>query len=148
MGGKKEMLDPRFMIEHDDDPEYSLVTRSSDGQMLFLANLLSKMKSGTTLGSRVAEVHNGSSLFTGDAGQGESNIRRWIIENDWLEAIVVLPLNMLFSEREKVFANPMATAAAIDRIVHHSVILEFDLPSYRTNEAHNRHIEQMSDRQK
>jgi DNA replication protein DnaC len=42
----------------------------------------------------------------------------------------------------------MATAAAIDRIVHHSVIMEFDLPSYRTNEAHNRHIEQMSDRQK
>ena len=97
MGGKKEMLDPRFMIEHDDDPEYSLVTRSSDGQMLFLANLLSKMKSGTTLGSRVAEVHNGSSLFTGDAGQGESNIRRWIIENDWLEAIVALPLNMFYN---------------------------------------------------
>ena len=97
MGGKKEMLDPRFMIEHDDDPEYSLVTRSSDGQLLFLANMLSKMKSGTTLGSRVAEVHNGSSLFTGDAGQGESNIRRWIIENDWLEAIVALPLNMFYN---------------------------------------------------
>ena len=97
MGGKKEMLDPRFLIEHDDDPEYSLVTRSSDGQMLFLANMLSKMKRGTALGSRVAEVHNGSSLFTGDAGQGESNIRRWIIENDWLEAIVALPLNMFYN---------------------------------------------------
>ena len=94
MGGKKDMRDPRFMIEHAGDPEYSLVTRSSDGQMLFLVNMLSKMKQGTKLGSRIAEVHNGSSLFTGDAGQGESNIRRWIIESDWLEAIVALPLNM------------------------------------------------------
>ena len=75
----------------------SLVTRSSDGQMLFLANKLSKMKQHTPLGSRIAEVHNGSSLFTGDAGQGESNIRRWIIENDWLEAIVALPLNMFYN---------------------------------------------------
>ncbi len=97
MGGKKEMRDHRFMIEHGGDPEYSLVTRSSDGQMLFLANKLSKMKQGTKLGSRIAEVHNGSSLFTGDAGQGESNIRRWIIENDWLEAIVALPLNMFYN---------------------------------------------------
>jgi type I restriction enzyme M protein len=65
--------------------------------MLFLANMLSKMKRDTKLGSRIAEVHNGSSLFTGDAGQGESNIRRWIIENDWLEAIVALPLNMFYN---------------------------------------------------
>ena len=97
MGGKKEMRDPRFVIEHAGDAEYSLVTRSSDGQMLFLANKLSKMKQDTRLGSRIAEVHNGSSLFTGDAGQGESNIRRWIIENDWLEAIVALPLNMFYN---------------------------------------------------
>ena len=97
MGGKKAMRDPRFVIEHAGDPEYSLVTRSSDGQMLFLANKLSKMKQSTPLGSRIAEVHNGSSLFTGDAGQGESNIRRWIIENDWLEAIVALPLNMFYN---------------------------------------------------
>ena len=97
MGGKKDMRDPRFVIEHAGDPEYSLVTRSSDGQMLFLANKLSKMKQDTPLGSRIAEVHNGSSLFTGDAGQGESNIRRWIIENDWLETIVALPLNMFYN---------------------------------------------------
>ena len=97
MGGKRDMRDPRFVIEHAGDPEYSLVTRSSDGQMLFLANKLSKMKQSTALGSRIAEVHNGSSLFTGDAGQGESNIRRWIIENDWLEAIVALPLNMFYN---------------------------------------------------
>ena len=97
MGGKDGIKDPRFIINHDGDPEYSLITRSSDGQMLFLANMLSKMKHGTKLGSRIAEVHNGSSLFTGDAGQGESNIRRWIIERDWLEAIVALPLNMFYN---------------------------------------------------
>ena len=97
MGGKDGIKDPRFIIGHADDSEYSLITRSSDGQMLFLANLLSKMKQSTKLGSRIAEVHNGSSLFTGDAGQGESNIRRWIIENDWLEAIVALPLNMFYN---------------------------------------------------
>ncbi len=97
MGGKSGMKDPRFIISHDGDPEYSLITRSSDGQMLFLANLLSKMKHDTSLGSRIAEVHNGSSLFTGDAGQGESNIRRWLIERDWLEATVALPLNMFYN---------------------------------------------------
>ena len=97
MGGKANIKDPRFLIAHDGDAEYPLITRSSDGQMLFLANMLSKMKQGTKPGSRIAEVHNGSSLFTGDAGQGESNIRRWIIENDWLEAIVALPLNMFYN---------------------------------------------------
>lgn len=97
LGGKGAITDPRFLVEHGGDPEYSLITRSSDGQMLFLANMLSKMKHGTKLGSRIAEVHNGSSLFTGDAGQGESNIRRWIIENDWLEAIVALPLNLFYN---------------------------------------------------
>jgi len=97
MGGRAEMRDSRFVIEHAGDPEYNLITRSSDGQLLFLVNMLSKMKQSTPLGSRIAEVHNGSSLFTGDAGQGESNIRRWIIENDWLEAIVALPLNMFYN---------------------------------------------------
>ena len=97
LGGKADIKDRRFLIEHGGNAEYSLITRSSDGQMLFLANMLSKMKHGTPIGSRIAEVHNGSSLFTGDAGQGESNIRRWIIENDWLEAIVALPLNMFYN---------------------------------------------------
>jgi type I restriction enzyme M protein len=97
MGGKGAMKDPRFVVLHGDDPEFSLVTRSSDGQMMFLANMVSKMKHKTAMGSRIAEVHNGSSLFTGDAGQGESNIRRWIIENDWLEAIVALPLKMFYN---------------------------------------------------
>ncbi len=97
MGGKDGIKDPRFLIEHDGDAEFSLLTRSSDGQLMFLVNMLAKMKHGTKLGSRIAEVHNGSSLFTGDAGQGESNIRRWVIENDWLEAIVALPLNMFYN---------------------------------------------------
>ena len=92
-----ESLDRAGIVTHGDDPEFSLLARSSDGQLLFLANMLSKMKRGTELGSRIAEVHNGSSLFTGDAGQGESNIRRWIMENDWLEAIVALPLSMFYN---------------------------------------------------
>lgn len=96
MGGKDGMRDPRFKVMHQGE-ELSLVTRSSDGQMLFLANMASKMNAKSALGSRIAEVHNGSSLFTGDAGQGESNIRRWLIENDWLEAIVALPLNLFYN---------------------------------------------------
>jgi type I restriction enzyme M protein len=96
MGGKKELADPRFVVQHKGE-ELSLITRSSDGQLMFLVNKLTKMNHHTPLGSRIAEVHNGSSLFTGDAGQGESNIRRWIIENDWLEAIIALPLNMFYN---------------------------------------------------
>ena len=96
LGGKEGMRDPRFKVMHQGE-ELSLVTRTSDGQMLFLANMASKMNRTSGLGSRIAEVHNGSSLFTGDAGQGESNIRRWIIENDWLEAIVALPLNLFYN---------------------------------------------------
>jgi type I restriction enzyme M protein len=97
MGGKKEISDRRFVFPYADDPKFSLLTRSSDGQLLFLANKLAKMKSKTALGSRIAQVHNGSALFTGDAGQGESNIRRWILENDWLEAIIALPLNIFYN---------------------------------------------------
>lgn len=96
MGGKDAMRDPRLKVTMNGE-ELSLVTRSSDGQMLFLANMVSKMNHKSVLGSRIAEVHNGSSLFTGDAGQGESNIRRYIIENDWLEAIVALPLNLFYN---------------------------------------------------
>jgi type I restriction enzyme M protein len=96
MGGKDGMRDPRFKVMHAGEA-LSLVTRSSDGQMLFLANMAAKMNGKSALGSRIAEVHNGSSLFTGDAGQGESNIRRWLIENDWLEAIVALPLNLFYN---------------------------------------------------
>jgi len=75
------------------------IPRSSDGQLLFLMEMVSKMKSlsQSPSGTRIASVHNGSSLFTGDAGGGESNIRRYIIENDWLEAIVQMPNNLFYN---------------------------------------------------
>lgn len=97
LGGKGDISDTRFVVSHKDEPELKMIPRSSDGQLLFLANKISKMKHNTELGSRIVEVHNGSSLFTGDAGQGESNLRRYIIENDWLEAIVALPENMFYN---------------------------------------------------
>lgn len=97
MGGKKEILDPRFVTTHSGDAEFSMIPRVSDGQMLFLLNNISKMKHDTELGSRIAEVHNGSSLFTGDAGQGESNARRFMIENDYVEAIIALPEKMFYN---------------------------------------------------
>ena len=97
LGGKKEILDRRFVTSFKGEPGFSMIPRTSDGQLLFLLNNVSKMKEGTELGSRIAEVHNGSSLFTGDAGQGESNARRYLIENDWVEAIIALPENMFYN---------------------------------------------------
>jgi type I restriction enzyme M protein len=85
VGDKKEISDPRFF-----DGETSFLPDIGDCQMLFLANSVSRMKD-TELGTRIVEVHNGSSLFTGSAGGGESNLRRHIIENDMLEAIVAMP---------------------------------------------------------
>src|ERR1035437_3422300 len=96
MGGKDGMRDPRFKVMHQGE-ELSLVTRSSDGQLLFLANMASKMNHDTPLGSRIAEAHNASSPYPRAPRQGESNIRRWLIENDWLEAIVALPLNLFYN---------------------------------------------------
>lgn len=97
LGGKDNITDPRFVVNFKDDPEFKMIPWVKDGQLLFLANNIAKMKHGTELGSRIAEVHNGSSLFTGDAGQGESNLRRYIIENDYLEAIIALPENMFYN---------------------------------------------------
>jgi type I restriction enzyme M protein len=68
--------------------------RTSDGSLLFLQHMVSKMKPE---GSRIGIVFNGSPLFTGDAGSGESEIRKWIIENDWLECIVALPDQLFFN---------------------------------------------------
>lgn len=96
MGGKNGIKDPRFVVQHRGE-ELSLITQSNDSQLMFLVNAISKMKNDTLRGSRIASIHNGSSLFAGDAGQGESNIRRWIIENDWLEAIIALPMNMFYN---------------------------------------------------
>ena len=97
MGGKKDILDSRFHVYPEDGTELSMIPRTSDGQLLFLLNNVAKMKKDTPLGSRIAEVHNGSSIFTGDAGSGESNARRYMIENDLVEAIIALPENMFYN---------------------------------------------------
>lgn len=97
LGGKKDITDSRFVTTHAEESDFSMIPRVSDGQMLFMLNNIAKMKTGTPLGSRIAEVHNGSSLFTGDAGQGESNARRYIIENDLLECIIALPEKMFYN---------------------------------------------------
>ena len=94
---KTDIIDTRFIIEYDENPEYSLIPDIGDPQMLFLANNISKMKTGTELGSRIIEVHNGSSLFTGKAGQGPSNLRRYIFEQDLCEAIIAIPENMFYN---------------------------------------------------
>lgn len=97
MGGKKDILDSRFNVYLEDGTQLAMIPRTSDGQLLFLLNNVAKMKKDTLLGSRIAEVHNGSSIFTGDAGSGESNARRYLIENDLVEAIIALPENMFYN---------------------------------------------------
>ncbi|MCL5127303.1 class I SAM-dependent DNA methyltransferase [Algibacter sp. L4_22] len=74
---------------------YAGTPRTSDGQLLFLQHMIAKMDK--TNGSRIGVVTNGSPLFTGDAGSGESDIRKWIIENDWLECIVALPKDLFYN---------------------------------------------------
>lgn len=97
MGGKKEILDTRFNTYLEGGELMPMIPRTSDGQLLFLLNNVSKMKKDTELGSRIVEVHNGSSIFTGDAGSGESNARRYLIENDLVEAIIALPDKMFYN---------------------------------------------------
>ena len=99
----KDIIDARFQIKlknyWGEWEDADAVPRSSDGQLLFLMEMVDKMKAPekNKIGSRIASVHNGSSLFTGDAGGGESNIRRYIIENDMLEAIIQLPNNIFYN---------------------------------------------------
>ncbi|MFA8300302.1 MAG: N-6 DNA methylase [Hyphomicrobiales bacterium] len=98
-----DIIDPRFQIQFADYwgnvNDYDATPRSSDGQLLFLMEMVNKMKdlNNSLVGSRIASVHNGSSLFTGDAGGGESNIRRYIIENDLLDTIIQLPNNLFYN---------------------------------------------------
>ncbi|VVN19919.1 hypothetical protein PS645_04246 [Pseudomonas fluorescens] len=100
----KNVIDHRFLAHLSDfrgegSAWHPAVPRSSDGQLLFLMEMVDKMKvvSEGNHGSRIASVHNGSALFTGDAGAGESNIRRYIIERDYLEAIIQLPNNLFYN---------------------------------------------------
>lgn len=99
----RDVIDPRFIVQL---PDYwgnmetvDATPRTSDGQLLFLMEMVSKMKpvADSALGSRIASVHNGSSLFTGDAGSGESNIRRHLIDNDLLDTIIQLPNNLFYN---------------------------------------------------
>lgn len=87
-GRKKQIVDSRFQIG---------IPRVSDGQLLFVEHMIAKMKTDTELGSRIASVHNGSALFTGDAGQGESEIRKYLFENDLVDAIIALPTDMFYN---------------------------------------------------
>lgn len=94
---KGNISDSRFVFSYNNNPEFSCITDVGDGQLLFLMNNVSKMVNNTELGSRIVEVHNGSSLFTGDAGQGASNARQYMFEQDLVEAIIALPLNMFYN---------------------------------------------------
>lgn len=93
---KKNIVDSRFVRSYKEQNDYRMIPDVSDGQLLFLLNNISKMKD-TPLGSRIVEVHNGSALFTGDAGGGASNARRYMIEEDLIEAIIQLPENMFYN---------------------------------------------------
>ncbi|MEJ1364707.1 MAG: class I SAM-dependent DNA methyltransferase [Candidatus Sedimenticola sp. (ex Thyasira tokunagai)] len=117
----KEILDSRFEVVltnfRGNEETVPATPRSSDGQLLFLMEMVDKMKStsDSPLGSRIASVHNGSSLFTGDAGGGESNIRRYIIENDLLEAIIQLPNNLFYNTGITTYIWVLASSKAANR---------------------------------
>lgn len=117
----KEVIDPRFKIHLKDywgnEEEADAIPRSSDGQLLFLMEMVNKMKpkQQSPSGSRIASVHNGSSLFTGDAGGGESNIRRYIIENDLLEAIIQMPNNLFYNTGITTYIWLLSNNKADDR---------------------------------
>jgi type I restriction enzyme M protein len=117
----KDIIDPRFQIRLKDywgnEEDADATPRSSDGQLLFLMEMVNKMKplSQSPMGSRIASVHNGSSLFTGDAGGGESNIRRYLVENDWLEAIIQLPNNLFYNTGITTYIWILSNNKAPDR---------------------------------
>ncbi|WP_299163167.1 class I SAM-dependent DNA methyltransferase [uncultured Tenacibaculum sp.] len=100
-GKKIEIKDTRFNLEiknfKGELERKCLTSRSTDGQLMFMLHMLSKMKAPKDGGSRIASVHNGSALFTGDAGSGESGIRQYILENDLLECIIQLPNDMFYN---------------------------------------------------
>jgi type I restriction enzyme M protein len=89
--------------------------RISDGQFLFLQHMLAHMKEPKDGGSRVAIIMNGSPLFTGDAGSGESEIRRWILENDWLEALIALPEQLFYNTGIATYVWVLTNRKAAER---------------------------------
>ncbi|MEP7171253.1 MAG: N-6 DNA methylase, partial [Bacteroidota bacterium] len=95
VGEKGKIIDSRFRVGKGAEAK-NVSSRVNDGQLMFVLHMLSKMKD-TELGSRIASVHNGSALFTGDAGQGESEIRKHFITNDLLEAIIALPNDIFYN---------------------------------------------------
>jgi type I restriction enzyme M protein len=116
-----DVIDPRFKVELADywgtNETKDATPRSSDGQLLFLMEMVGKMKStkDSAIGARIASVHNGSSLFTGDAGSGESNIRRHIIENDLLDTIIQLPNNLFYNTGITTYIWLLTNAKPADR---------------------------------
>ncbi len=102
----KEIIDSRFTIG---------VPRVNDGQLLFLMNMVAKLKTNSPLGSRAATIHNGSALFTGDAGQGESQIRKHLFQNDLLEAIIALPNDMFYNTGIPTYVFVLTNKKAKDR---------------------------------
>jgi type I restriction enzyme M protein len=105
VGDKGKIIDPRFAIG---------TSRINDGQLMFVQHMISKMKD-TALGSRIASVHNGSALFTGDAGQGESEIRKYLLEHDLLEAIIALPNDMFYNTGIPTYIFIIANRKAANR---------------------------------
>ena len=93
---KKNIIDNRFVTSHGKESDFRMIPDVSDGQLLFLLNNISKMKN-TEMGSRIVEVHNGSALFTGGVGNGANNARKYMIENDLIEAIIQLPENIFYN---------------------------------------------------
>ena len=93
---KKNIIDPRFITSHGQESDFRMIPDVSDGQLLFLLNNIAKMKD-TEMGSRIVEVHNGSALFTGAVGNGANNARKYMIENDLVEAIIQLPENIFYN---------------------------------------------------
>lgn len=116
-----DVIDSRFKVDLTDYwgniESRDATPRSSDGQLLFLMEMVGKMKStkDSAVGARIASVHNGSSLFTGDAGSGESNIRRHIIENDLLDTIIQLPNNLFYNTGITTYIWLLTNAKPADR---------------------------------
>ena len=107
VGKKIKIKDIRFNISKKnfkgESEKTCLTSRSNDGQLMFMLHMLSKMKAKEDGGSRIASVHNGSALFTGDAGSSESGIRQYIIENDLLEAVISLPLDLFYNTGQPTY---------------------------------------------